>query len=216
MAKVQGPLLSMGAGGQIGQSQVYARWKGIGYARRYVVPANPRTVQQQLTRNVFRAADQQWKYLGALAQAPFIAAVRGRPMVPRNLLMATEIPLVRTQNDIGLWVFSPGNNGGIAPASVTVAPGGSAGTITVTIVPPTTPVGWTLTACHAAAVQNRAPDALPTDMDIEGSAAASPYVITLSGAVSNTPYVAGGWIEWIRSDGQTAYSRSISGTATPT
>jgi hypothetical protein len=206
----------MGAGGQIGQSQVYARWKGIPYARRYVVPANPNTTAQQLTRQVFRAADQQWKYLGALAQAPFVAAVKGRPMVPRNLLMKTEIPLVRSETDISNWVFSPGNGGGIAPQSVTASVSGGAGQIVVTVTPPDVPVGWTLTAAHAAAILQRAPDAMPDEQDVEGSAAASPWEITLSGLTGSQEYVVGGWLEWVRTDGTTIYGRSITTTATPT
>lgn len=216
MAKVQGPLLSMGAAGQIGNSQVYAKWKGIQYARRYVVPANPNTTGQKLTRDVFRAADQQWKYMGALARAPWIAAVKGRPMVARNLLMKEEIPVIRDETNISKWVFSPGNLGGIAPTSVTVAAGGTAGTISVTVVAPAPPVGWTLTKVIAAAILNRAPNALPDVQDLETSANDASAPLVLTGATTGEEYVAGAWLQWTRDDGMLVYGRSISGTATPT
>lgn len=216
MAKVQGPLLSMGATGQIGQSQVYAKWKGIQYARRYVVPANPATTGQTLTRSVFRAADQQWKYLGALAREPWIAAVKGRPMVPRNLLMKEEIPVIRDENDISKWVFSPGNLGGIAPVSVTAAEGGGAGEIDVTITAPAAPVGWELTKVVAAAILQRAPDELPDVQDLEASAPDDSDPITLTGADASTEYVVGGWLQWTRDDGMVVYGRSITTTITTT
>lgn len=214
MAKVQGPLLSMGAQGQIGQSMVFAKWKGIQYSRRYVVPANPDTTGQQLTRNVFRAADQQWKYLGALARAPWIAAVKGRPMVPRNLLMKEEIPVIRDEVDISNWVFSPGNLGGIAPVSVTAAAGASAGDIDVTVSAPDAPVGWALTSVIAAAILQRAPDALPDVQDLEASAPDDSATISLTGGESATEYVVGGWLQWTRDDGMVVYGRSITTTVT--
>jgi len=44
MSKLTGPLLSFGARGQIGKAMVTSTWKGVPYARQYVVPANPQTV----------------------------------------------------------------------------------------------------------------------------------------------------------------------------
>jgi len=61
MATVKGPLLSMDASGQIAKTQVYGSWKGIAYSRRYVVPSNPKSTEQTLTRNTF-------KFLNALYQ----------------------------------------------------------------------------------------------------------------------------------------------------
>ena len=216
MAKVQGPLLSMGGQGQIGKSMVFGNWKGIQYARRYVIPANPNTTGQQLTRSVFRAADQQWKYLGQLARAPWTAAVKGRPMVARNLLMKEEIPVIRDEADISNWVFSPGNLGGIAPSDVTVANGASSGEIDVTVTAPTPPVGWSVESVIAAAILQRAPDDLPDEQDIEGSGSTSGTAITLTGLTAATEYVVGGWIKWMRDDGLVVYGRSITQTITTT
>lgn len=53
MAKVEGPLLSLGAGGALGESIVFSSWKGINYVKKYVVPANPNSTDQQTQRAYF-------------------------------------------------------------------------------------------------------------------------------------------------------------------
>lgn len=50
MAKLKGPLFSLGAAGAIGKAIVYFGWKGLNVAREYVVPANPRTTAQNTQR----------------------------------------------------------------------------------------------------------------------------------------------------------------------
>src|SRR5215467_10281648 len=51
MARTTSPLLSLGASGSIGKSIVFGTWKGLSYARQYVVPQNPKTTAQTATRN---------------------------------------------------------------------------------------------------------------------------------------------------------------------
>lgn len=46
MAKVTGPLMSLSASGKIANTVVFAGWKGVQYARKYVIPANPESVAQ--------------------------------------------------------------------------------------------------------------------------------------------------------------------------
>lgn len=50
MAKLKGPLFSLGASQQIGKALVYFPWKGLNVVREYVVPANPRTDPQTTQR----------------------------------------------------------------------------------------------------------------------------------------------------------------------
>lgn len=215
MAKLVGPLLSIGASGQIAKSMVFSKWHGIKYARRYVIPANPNTTGQQKTRQVFTNIDATWKYLQTLARAPWTAAVKGRPMVARNMLMKINIPKIIDQTDMADFVASPGNGGGLAPASATFAATATAGEIKCTITPPATPVDWTLEKSVAMAFPNRAPTELPTVQDVEDSASATPWGITLTGLTSSTEYVVAAWLEWTRADGTTVYGASITGTATP-
>jgi hypothetical protein len=52
MAKVTGPLMSMGARGAIGGAIVFGAWKGINTVRELVIPANPQTEDQGDNRQI--------------------------------------------------------------------------------------------------------------------------------------------------------------------
>ena len=60
MAKVKGPLFSLSAAGQLAKTLVYGDWKGIDWVRQYVIPANPKTADQQEQRGFFTAAVEAW------------------------------------------------------------------------------------------------------------------------------------------------------------
>lgn len=53
MAKVTGPLMSLEASGTIGNALTFSRWVGRPYVRRYTVPSNPQTLDQEVHRNRF-------------------------------------------------------------------------------------------------------------------------------------------------------------------
>lgn len=67
MAKPTAPLFGFGASGQLGRAIVFSRWKGIDVARRYVIPANPRTSAQSVQRGYFTDAVDAWHTVGAQA-----------------------------------------------------------------------------------------------------------------------------------------------------
>jgi len=50
MAKLKGPLFSLGASQQLGKTLVYFGWKGLDVVREYVIPSNPRTTGQTTQR----------------------------------------------------------------------------------------------------------------------------------------------------------------------
>lgn len=50
MAKLKGPLFSLGATNAIGKALVYFPWKGLNVVRTWVQPANPNTTAQQTQR----------------------------------------------------------------------------------------------------------------------------------------------------------------------
>lgn len=219
MAKIRGPILSMSARGQIGRSQVYAGWRGVPYARQYVVPANPNTAAQQTTRNTFRSMDSQWKRLFALSQAPWDAASRGRPFVGRNLLMSRNIPVLRGQPDMLNWIGSPGNAGGLPPVAVTAAATANPGEISVDVEMDQVPTGWTVAAVVAHAFPDRDPALEPSDFVIEDEnvTVTAPGVtnVLLTGATSAVLHIVAAWPRWTRPDGVTAYGPSQTTTATP-
>ncbi len=50
MAKVTGPLMSLDASGTVANTAVFSKWKGRNYVRLRVIPQNPQSAGQQLTR----------------------------------------------------------------------------------------------------------------------------------------------------------------------
>ncbi len=56
MAKVNAPLFSFNAAGQLAKALVYFCWKGIDCVRSYVIPSNPKTTKQTTQRGYMKAA----------------------------------------------------------------------------------------------------------------------------------------------------------------
>jgi len=56
MAKLNAPLFSFNAAGQIAKALVYFGWKGIDVVRSYVIPSNPKTTAQTTQRGYMIAA----------------------------------------------------------------------------------------------------------------------------------------------------------------
>ena len=56
MAKLTAPLFSFSASGAIAKSIVYFGWKGLNVARKYVIPANPKSDAQVIQRGYMKTA----------------------------------------------------------------------------------------------------------------------------------------------------------------
>lgn len=50
MAKLKGPLFSLGASQKLGNALVFFPWKGLNVVREYVIPSNPKSTGQRLQR----------------------------------------------------------------------------------------------------------------------------------------------------------------------
>ena len=61
MAIFFNPLFSVSASGKFANTVVFGNWKGINFAREYVIPGNPSTTQQQQIRGYFKTAANAWK-----------------------------------------------------------------------------------------------------------------------------------------------------------
>ena len=213
MAKVKGPLLSLSATGQIGQSHVYASWRGVPYARRYVVPANPRTTAQTLTRNTFQFADDQFKRMLTLAQSPWKQAEKGRPATARNFFIASFVRNLRGSSDFSAYEASPGVNGGLPLKAFNATEGASSGEIDVDIDIPPLPVDWTHDAVIVTAFLDRAPDAQMTDFAEETEITQASWSVgpppnatdTLTGLNTGALYVVSAFLRSTRADGKIAY-----------
>lgn len=160
MAKVQGPLLSMGGSGQIGQSQVYATWKGRPYVRRYVIPANPQTGEQTKTRTVFSLLNDLWRLAPAPFVLPWTAFAQGKVLFNRNAFLSKNTHWLRPKGGaakdsmLGLFM-SPGAKGGLVAAADFTTTGHN---ILASIdVPDVLPSGWTCVGITLAAIPEQDP-----------------------------------------------------------
>jgi len=74
MAKLKGPLFSLGASQQLGKALVFFGWKGLDVVREYVIPANPRSSGQTTQRGYLTAAVAAIHAEQALSALPLNAA----------------------------------------------------------------------------------------------------------------------------------------------
>lgn len=208
MSKTTAPLLSFEARGQIAKSMVYSSWRGVKYARRHVIPANPRSTEQQTTRNTFATLREMWKLLPAVGKGPWDAFAQGRPFTGVNGFIGENMLSVRGDANFNDFIGSPGAKGGVAPDSVVGATGtGASGscesTITATAVIP----GWTLLRAEGIAFPDQDPaDRFDGVFASASTNAPSPMVLNFTGLGSAVNVQISAWIVWQKPDGTTAYS----------
>ncbi len=213
MAKVTAPLLSFGASGSIAKTLVASKWKGRPYMRQHVIPANPKSVAQLLTRDAFSSAAAIWKIMGPLGRAPWDRFAQGQVLTGRNAMQGRFVTENRGQADLTAWGMSPGAKGGTPPVSVVLSSPG-VNDILATFVTPTPPTGWTVTSTIAMVIRDQDPMSgtlyeTSEDEDIGGLLPLIPSLTT------GVLYVVGGWIKWAKPDSSIAYSVSTMGTFTP-
>jgi len=213
MAKTTAPLLSFGGSGQIGKTMVYGSWKGRPYVRRHVIPANPQSAEQTITRNAFSFLQSVYKFAPALVTDVWESYASGLVMTARNGFTKLNLPTLRGEADLDNLTLSGGSLGGPPPTGLTVTPG--SGTLTVDVdVPSVLPQGWTIHSAVAACIRDQDPDS-GTLFDITaGADTTSTYQVVLSGLSANL-YQVRVWLKWNRPDGSIAYSPDIADTGTP-
>lgn len=214
MAKTNGPLLSFDARASIGKTIVYSNWKGIPYARRYVVPANPDTVGQQAVRNVFKWLMSVWTYMPASVQEAWNAYAEGQPLTGRNAIAKFNVSPLQGAADLADFIFSPSAKSGPIAGAVTFTPGNDL--VTVDLTAPVLPTGWTIVEAVAACIRQQNPGSGVLYTVTAGVDATSTYQVVLSGLASAQTYVCGGWFKYLRPDGTNAYGRAVMGTALTT
>ena len=211
MAKTTAPLLSFEGAGQIGKTMVHAKWKGVSYVRRYVVPANPNTTAQQTTRNAFKYLVGTYKFLDAAATAPWTAYAKGKKLTAWNAYQKINLPLIRGASDNTSMLGSPGAYGGIAASSVSASDSGSQ-VCTVTMPAPTVPDGWTLTDTVAQLVPKVTVFTGDTFDSYTTRAGATSGTVDVTAVAGD--FVVNGWFEMTKPDGTTAYGESKATTVT--
>jgi len=214
MAKVNAPLLSWGASGTIAKTQTYSSWKGRAYVRQRVIPANPDTAEQQLTRNTWSFLNRLWQYMPAGALGAWSLYGDNNRFTARNGWLKLNNGPLRSEVNLLLMTISPSAGGGIPALSAAAVAG--ANQITVTVVAPTLPAGWAITKAWAMAIGNVDPQSSSIYSVGSGSDAATPFVIVIAGLITAQPYITGGWFEYLKPDGSTCYGIAVQSTATPT
>ena len=208
MAKLTAPLLSFGASGTIAKVQTYATWRGVPYARRHVIPANPKTTGQVLTRDIFAALELRWKQGGPIMRAPWDRFAVGQKFVGRNSYIGKNIAASRGDADLDAYIGSPGAKGGLAASTLVLTTVASLG-IEAVVTVPAAPTGWTVTGVQVTALKDQTPEAVVADVIQEGEdLVAAPYQVDFTGLVAVT-YQVQAWVKWLKPDASIAYGASI-------
>lgn len=214
MAKITGPLLSLGASGQIGKTLVYSVWRGVKYVRQLVTPENPNTTEQVKTRSLFSWLVDAWKLAPTLVVSPWDTHALGRPFTGRNAFIGQNISVMRGDTNLDDLVGSPGARGGLPPDTFAAATG--VALITCTFSNPAVPTGWTLVAAIAACLPDNDPQAALIGVWVAAEDTSDPFDTVVLTGLDTVLYRVVGWLEWLKPDGRTAYSVSLTDSATPT
>lgn len=206
-------MLSFGAKGSIGKTLVASKWRGIPYARQYVVPSNPQTTRQMEVRRTFALLREMWKLAPSQLLDTWNAFAQGRPFTGMNKEVGENVRVLDGAVDMTDYIASPGSGGGLAPVSFTAVTGAIAGTIDCTFSVPAAPSGWTLTKAVAIGFKNQAPDGIFVAPIAAGEDTSPAYAVTLTGLPAGEECVCCGWLVWEKPDGKVAYSVSLNDNA---
>ena len=216
MARITAPMLSFGASGQIAKSMVFSKWKGIDYARKYTIPANPNTTNQQTTRGCFKWVHDMYKYLDPAVVEAWVAYAQGKPMTGGNAFASKNVTALRGQTDNLLLIAVPAVLGGPPPATNT----SSGGTAKVTVVgtAPTLPTGWSVVHAILFAMKKQAPtgEKEPNPSLTATVNSPGPYTHDFTGLTAADHYVAEVGFKYLRADGKFAYGGSTNVDCTVT
>jgi len=201
MARLTAPLLSLDARGQIGKALVFSGWKGIKYARQYVIPANPQSVAQMEVRGIFSTLNELWKRMEGYGRYPFWLAAVGNPLTDRNVFVRESLSLLIDQADLDLLVLSVAGGNALNLANIVTADGAD-GTVAVTADAPTAPSGYTLLGSRGVAVLDGDPSPVIVRTGYFAEAAAAPWAFAIDVPADGT-YQVGVYAFWKRdADGQ--------------
>lgn len=209
MARTVAPLFGFEAQGAVAKSIVYATWRGIKYARRYTTPANPNTAAQQTTRTTFATLREMWKLNGELGRASWEAFAQGRQFLGLNAFIGENMRVVRGEADFQAFVGSPGAKGGLPAAATLIATGTVSGSVDVTLTNPTIPEGWAFSGAQAVAFPDQDPSDDFVGPLVENDSAVADTLFTLGGLGSGVTCICAAWLEWIKPNGQLAYSVGV-------
>lgn len=213
MAKLTGPLLSFGAKGAIGKTLVASKWRGVAYARQYVIPSNPKTLAQQKVRSTFALLREMWKLAPLQLQEAWDAFALGRPFTGMNKEVGENVRVLNGQPDMANYIASPGAGGGLAPLNFQAVTGSVAGSIDCTFIVPAAPPGWTLVKAVAIGFKDQDPAGIFEAPIAVAEDLVAPYAMSLTGLAAGQACICCGWLVWRKPDAKLAYSVSLTDSA---
>ncbi len=216
MAKVTAPILSFGASGAVAKSQVYASWKGIKYARQHVVPANPRTSEQMVTRNLFAMLSKFWTIAPTDMLSSWNAQASGQKYTGRNHFMGMNVKALRGQADMADFIGSPGNLSAFPAATFAAVNDASTDVIHCTFTLQTLPTGWTATEVVAVAFGDTDDPTTWVPTVLSGNSAPPTLTFDITGLPHDQDNVVSGWVKYTRPDAKIAYGPSLTVIAAAT
>ncbi len=193
---------------------VMSAWRGTRVVRVFRSPSNPKTSDQMKVRRIFQNATRFWGVMNSETRAAWVAFAAGKDFTGRNSMIAKQVPALNDQTDCHLMVGTPGDASTLPPTSATVVP--TDGMLTVTIVPPTPPTGWTVTKCTAFCFLDDdwsagAADVGQTEtIDVE-----TPFECALEGLTNNSEYQVRSFITWTAPNASVRYSACDVDQGTP-
>jgi len=212
MARLTGALFSLAASGTIADTLTFAKWNGIQYVRTRVIPANPKSAAQQEVRGVFSTLTEMWKRMPSGARTPFIYAVRGLPMTARNKHIQVNVKALIDETTLDELVMSVSTGSAIPPAAVASAEA-PAGSVELTITPPTPPSGYAIHSYRAACVQDGDPSPVLIRTTFYNTVVAPGLVVSVAVDPASVTYQWGCWVVYRRlSDSMYFESAAIRGT----
>jgi hypothetical protein len=210
MAKTTAPTLSFEARGSIAKTLVYSSWRGVRYARRHVVPANPRTVAQQAVRTLFAFLREIYKLSPSTLTNPWNAFAQGRPFTGMNKFVGENVRVMNGEADLNNFIFSPGAKGGLPPVDIVVtSPVATECSIAITL--PTLPDGWAMAGAYGVALLQQDPTGIFEGGVHVGEDIAAPMdTVVITGLTTGEEYQVGCFLKQTKPDGTYAYSVSLS------
>lgn len=142
MARVQGPLFSLGASGKLAGAVVYATWKGRAYVRELVKPANPKSDKQLSVRAMLRFLSQEWAGIGDTAQVSWTDLAAADVISTFNAYIKKN--LLRWRNFIGIGQDADPAAGDTGPSNGVAAAAGGVRMATITMPVTTENDAWGL------------------------------------------------------------------------
>lgn len=173
---------------------VFSRWQGVRLGRIFTPPTQPRTSNQVGHRNLFRWLNRMYKLLNNSWQAAsWTRSAEGRPGIPRNFFMASNLRAIGTDTNDEKFVpfyIQPEPSSGWTGAAATGASGQITFSWTTTPSPSTS--GRSLSQIVAAVWAAAAPrQTNPTAFMATNNGSGSGGSIVITGLTAGTYSVIG-------------------------